>query len=476
VSIDAGDMTAIGTAIGATGITGSDIADNNNGTDLYTQFDASADETTLNEYRLIVVKNSSLPTFNLAAAQALAPTEYLSIAPTGLATYAQVLSAGATDSDGDAIVINQDYTLFVHGVADGVIATIDVLSAGSSLMLNITADATATITGTDIGDNANGTDLQVDFNAAANESGILEYRAIVVKASTSAGFTLADAQGAIATSYETFTPSGGPYSGAFNAGTTDTDGDAIEIGVPYSLFVLSVADGTNANIDSLSAPSADVTINVLADIASNIVGTDIADNAVTATDLQVTFDAAANENSVFAYRVIAVKASAAGSFTLNDAESLPVDRFMPVTPNGGSQTVVFHSSKFDSDGDAIMNNVPYTIFVMSFADGVTANAANMASSSSDVTLTFIDTSSLDENDLSSTNVYAGSQGIVVTPGDQLTNKLNIQVLNSLGQILKTSSTHGEQKVLSTSTFRTGVYFVRLTNTSGTTRTERVFIK
>ncbi|MDG1429049.1 MAG: hypothetical protein P8P87_09220 [Crocinitomicaceae bacterium] len=63
-----------------------------------------------------------------------------------------------------------------------------------------------------------------------------------------------------------------------------------------------------------------VTLYVQADVANSIVGSNIADNTVTATDLQVDFTAATNENSVFTYRVIAVKASAAGAFTLAAAD------------------------------------------------------------------------------------------------------------------------------------------------------------
>ena len=63
-----------------------------------------------------------------------------------------------------------------------------------------------------------------------------------------------------------------------------------------------------------------VTLYVQADVANSIVGSNIADNTVTATDLQVDFTAATNENSVFTYRVIAVKASAAVAFTLAAAD------------------------------------------------------------------------------------------------------------------------------------------------------------
>ena len=64
MDIDAGEMSSPGSAIGPTGITGVDIADNNNGTDLRIDFTASANELSLSEYRIIAVPEDSIGSFD----------------------------------------------------------------------------------------------------------------------------------------------------------------------------------------------------------------------------------------------------------------------------------------------------------------------------------------------------------------------------------------------------------------------------
>lgn len=476
-SIDAGEMTAIGTAIGATAISGSDIADNNNGTDFQVNFTASTDETTLSEYRAIVVKEINVGTFDLAAAQALAPTEYFSITPNASPTYTQVLTAGATDSDGDLLAIGVAYRVFIHGVADGVNATIDAISnAASPTTLNITADVASAISGTDVNDNANGTDLEVQFTAAANESGIAEYRVIAVKTAVAGSFTLGAASALTAPAYSAVAPTGGPYTITMGATGTDSDGDPIGIGVDYTLFVLSVANGTDANIDSMASAATGVTLNVLADVAQNIVGSDIGNNAVTATDLQVDFAAASNENSVFAYRVIAVKSSAAAGFDINAASALPVSAFMPVTPSGGPYSVVFAASKTDSDGDAIANNVPYRIFIMSFADGVTANASNLAQASSDVTLVNTTGASVDENALADLLIITTEEGVQLSAPEALIgNGTSFTFTSMQGQIIQSMKIEKTITTLSTNGLSAGVYFINLTDNQGNVRSIKLFL-
>ena len=474
MDIDAGEMSSPGSAIGPTGITGVDIADNNNGTDLRIDFTASANELSLSEYRIIAVPEDSIGSFDLLTAQA--ELNYTSVTPNGSPNYVTVLGAADLDSEDNPIAIAVPYRIAVLGIADGVVATVDILTmSAATVTLNITADTASNILGTDVADNANGTDLQVDFTPAGSELGIAEYRIIAVKTPSAATFNLAQAEGLNTPAYTAVTPTGGPYSLTLGATATDSDGDVIGIGVDYTLFVLSVPDTVDANISDMAMANSGVTLNVQADIANSVVGSDIADNTVTATDLQVDFTAATNENSVFAYRVIAVKASVAGAFTLAAADALPIDRFMPVTSNGGPYTVVFHSSKFDSDGDAIVNNVPYTIFVMSYADGVTANASNMTQSATDVTLTF-DTSDLDENALDGLEVYTVENGINInTPSEMLGSNIEAVIMTIGGQLIEELTITDATTNVGVSSLSSGVYFVILSDNKGNKRSIKLFL-
>lgn len=471
--LNAGDTG--GSASQSTTIWGADIADNANGTDLEVTFTAAADESTVSEYRIIAVKSSMVGTFDLAAAEALTGTNYVSVNPSGLIGYVQALNASQLDSDGDPIVLGQPYRIYILNMADGTNATINSLSAAAvDVTLNTTADIATSVAGSDVSDNGNATDLQVDFTAATNESGIGEYRVIAAKTASAGSFDLAAAQALSAGMYEVQAVTGGPYSLTFNASTTDSDGDAIVMGQPYTIFVLSVANGTLANIDDLSSPSSSLTLNFTCEAASGIIGTDIADNG-NGLDLQVDFTAPTNETGILAYRVIAVKSSAAGSFTMNNALALPSTAWMFVTATGAtSYSVVFESIKTDSDGDLIIENQPYTIFVLSFPDGQSANMAAMTSSSNTVTL--ISYVGLDEAGLEQVNVFSDGDQITVNLPETLTGtNVQMDLVSTSGQIIKSQLLENAVSTIDVNDVVGGLYFVHIKNDAGEVKAVKVIL-
>ena len=104
--------------------------------------------------------------------------------------------------------------------------------------------------------NHNGLDLEVSFDKAADEGTVSQYRIIVLKSADAANFTLQDAENN--TSFFPVSPNGNNVQTVLAASTSDTDGDPIADAVAYKIVVLSMADGTNAVVNALSAPSAEV--------------------------------------------------------------------------------------------------------------------------------------------------------------------------------------------------------------------------
>lgn len=477
-AINAGDTGTGTVASTSTGIIGTDVAENSNGSDLEVSFTAAIDETTISEYRVMAVKSTLVGTFDQTAAELVPMANYTTVTPNGGPTYTQVLTAGALDSDGDAIVIGQPYRIYILNVADGVNATLNSLSiANADVTLNTTAMAATGITGSDIGDNANASDLQADFTAAASEFGISEYRVIAVKSAVAGTFDIAAAQGVLSGSYEVQTPNGGPYSLAFNAATTDSDGDAIVLSQPYTLFVLSVADGTSANIDSLAMASSDVTLEVSTTpvSAATIVGSDIDDNG-NGLDLQVDFDAASSEFGILAYRVIAVKPSSALGFTLNDALNLPSTAWTFVTANGSpSYTTVFDASKTDSDGDLIAENQPYTIFVVSFANTQQASLSSMSNSQTSVTL--ISYVGLNETTLNEVSAVATQGQISIEIPESLVSlNLRAELVNLNGQVVGKTPLEQSTSIIATEGLTKGLYFVHLKDQENTIKSIKVVLQ
>ena len=139
----------------------------------------------------------------------------------------------------------------------------------------VTADAATNVIATDIADNGDGSDIQVQFTGAANETGIFEYRVYVVKASNAANFDVTAAQAA--NDFTTVMTQGNSfsYSIMLAGNAQDVDGDLITNNTDYTIFVMSEPDGVDANLPSLSSGSNTFTLidvtstrSVLADEAN----------------------------------------------------------------------------------------------------------------------------------------------------------------------------------------------------------------
>lgn len=127
------------------------------------------------------------------------------------------------------------------------------------------ADPATNIAASDISDNGDGSDLQVTFDAAADESTVTEYRVIVIEQ----GLALADWSAVPAPLYTVVTPDGSAnYSVTLtstdqylaSAGGTSVAPQAIAEDQPMDVYVYSIADGTNATANQIAGPSNTITL------------------------------------------------------------------------------------------------------------------------------------------------------------------------------------------------------------------------
>ena len=257
----------------------------------------------------------------------------------------------------------------------------------------ITGDTAATYcdnagapVGTDVSDNANGSDLQVTFDKATDETGIFEYRMICVKEQQASSYTLADAAAVPSAQFEPVLPTGNNITANFNPNSMDSDGDLLRMNTQYRVFIYAAPDGTNRTIGSLSNASNQIVLTAPeADLATNIVANDVA-NFHSGLDLEVQFTKAANENTIDEYRIIVVKSAVAGSFDLLQAESLTGNTFFAVAPSGSNIQTVLEAGTTDSDGQLISEGVPYKVFVLSMADGTNAVVNSLSIESNEIEL------------------------------------------------------------------------------------------
>jgi hypothetical protein len=222
------------------------------------------------------------------------------------------------------------------------------------------------LNGTDASDLGDGRDFRLSFNAAADESGVAEYRAMAVPLSTVSEFGITAANLVPAGRYLPLAPVGGPIDTVFGALALDVVGDTISDWNLYQAVVLSVAGGS-ANANALSAPSGIVELSPAGGIGTASFGTwfDLGD-AGNGEDLGFQLLPALDERPIQFYGVVAVKADSADGFDLDKALALPPDRFALFEPIGDTIATRLDESSFDADGDAIQEDRLYRLFARTF--------------------------------------------------------------------------------------------------------------
>lgn len=254
----------------------------------------------------------------------------------------------------------------------------DTPATGLTIVAPVTpvTNLAANITGTA----GNGSDVSYSFDAGCSDAAATEHRVIVVKASAAASFDLTAAGTVTSGNYLSITPNGGPYSGSFTSGTTDSDGDVLAQGTPYDLFVYSTG-----NNDVLTTGVPFIIPVALTDSASNLVLADIADNA-DGRDLQLSFDKGADETYIDEYSIVLLKSAQADTASLAFLGSLPSTAYTSVTPNGSNQSVTFLQSTVDADGDPITFGVAYKAIVGTIGSSATGGAVKVTGPSNEITL------------------------------------------------------------------------------------------
>jgi len=271
VPIATGDTGPLGVlADPATALLAADITDNGNGSDLELRFARAADESTVGSYRAIAVPAASAASFTLGAAETLAPDRYLSIAPTG-ADPVVTFGAGGRDAEGALIAPGTAYQCFVLSVADGTTATLNQLSDASNEVTLLAAASTArNPEASDVGNNGNGSDLRVVFDNALDETTVSEYRLMVVDSAQVASFDLAAAEAIVAGNFTALPPIGGVQNVLLTPTSRTVAGNLLVNDAPYRVFLLSIADGSNAQLNTLSDASNPITLRVVSGLGSPV--------------------------------------------------------------------------------------------------------------------------------------------------------------------------------------------------------------
>ncbi|WP_374020499.1 copper amine oxidase N-terminal domain-containing protein [Paenibacillus thiaminolyticus] len=376
----------LGTTVGAPVITSvADVSNYGDGRDLQVAFSKSSDESKVSNYRIFVVPNRDYTRFDLTEANKLSSSRYYQVSKTGY-NITTTLSSSLTDVNGSYIRNNETYRVFVMAVSNDGYSSNNVLSGASSsitLSHNSIANAVTNVQVSDVSDYNDGRDMRITFNKASDESLIDHYRVMVVKTSNADRFNVSDANNVSSSYYTKVNKTGRDLSLTLSSSARDVDGSYIRNGVSYRVFVLSVGRGSYSNALSYASSTITLSSNSAVYAATNVQASDINDYG-DGRDMRVTFTRAADESNISHYRVMVVKSSDAGRFTVGNANNVSSNNYTYVSRNGSNQSVTLSSSARDVDGSQIRNGVSYRVFVLSVGSGSYSNT--LSSSSSTITL------------------------------------------------------------------------------------------
>ncbi|MFE0560354.1 stalk domain-containing protein [Paenibacillus sp. NPDC058910] len=350
------------TNLGAvTNLSVTDVNNYNDGRDLQVSFTQPSDRSNISYYQVFVVKSSD-SYFDLNRANNLNNSYYYTqINKNNSSNYiTQTLNSNSRDIDGELIRNGISYRVYVLSVGysgnNNALSNYSSITLGNNNQGNVNPVSTPTLS--IIGNNGNGSDLRVAFNPANGENFIDHYRILVVKSSKSLTVSQAYDNG----NYTTVNKTGRTITRDLANTTKDSDGDLIQRGSSYRVYVLSV--GYSNYGKALSSVSRDVTIQGVTEVgkATNVTAADVG-NEGNGSDLKVTFSPANGEGNIDHYRIFVVKSSKNLTLSLAQSNSYYTQMYKA---NNYSQNL--DANARDTDGELIRNDQGYRVYVLSVSN------------------------------------------------------------------------------------------------------------
>ncbi|WP_098742405.1 copper amine oxidase N-terminal domain-containing protein [Paenibacillus sp. EZ-K15] len=364
------------TNLGAvTNLSVTDVNNYNDGRDLQVSFTQPSDRSNISYYQVFVVKSSD-SYFDLNRATNLNNSyNYTQINKNNSSNYiTQTLNSNSRDIDGELIRNGISYRVYVLSVGysgnNNALSNYSSITLGNNNQGNVNPVSTPTLS--IVGNNGNGSDLKVAFNPANGENFIDHYRILVVKSSKSLSVSQAYDNG----NYTTVNKTGRTISRDLANTTRDSDGELIQRGSSYRVYVLSVGYSNYGR--ALSSVSNAVTIQGVTEVGkvTNVTAADVSDNN-NASDLKVSFTKAANETNIKEYRIMVVKQANAGNFNVAQANNVS---YFDRVPIGSNFEDVLRPGTRDVNNETIRNLVDYQVFVLSVSNnGSISNALSAPS-------------------------------------------------------------------------------------------------
>nr|WP_154891595.1 copper amine oxidase N-terminal domain-containing protein [Paenibacillus xylanexedens] len=368
-------LTPNATVIAPTSVSATDVADNGNGSDLRVTFNRSTDENNVNHYRVFVVKNTAVGSFNLNAA--LNNGFYTYRSKSG-SNQAFTLASDARATDGSLIGDNVDYRVFVLAVNNNSSQSSALSSASPVVKLGsaspVVAVGSVSVAVKNQGQQAgNASDVTVNFAKASNETGIAKYRLFIVPADQVPGFTLNTAMNI--NYFNDLDKSSAGTTFALSDGYRDINNRSIEIGKKYRVFIMSVSDSTTRS-SSLSVASDEFSIsNIVQSVQAAVITGLQKSSTVTEAIYKLTFTKPSNEAGISSYQLYIVK----GRGSVDPATATSSSNYSVGDPK--AVEVTLNTNAKDITGASLVEGEEYTVYIVSVASNTTTNRSTISNPS-----------------------------------------------------------------------------------------------
>lgn len=357
----------------------SDNSNNGDGRDLRIKFEPALEELKIWEYRLLVVPDANASGFTEDSAKHVPVANSFTLQP-HYSNIDTLFNQFSKDVYGNTIHSLVPYKAFVMSYPNPSYSQDTLMSFGSNAVTLTNPVATVTqptVTSTFL--SANAYNLNVKFNVAVSESGILHYRVYFMENQDSVTFNLDSANSVLPSNYYIASPTGTIQNLNFNSVSVNTfRGQAFKPFTIYRIKVMAYTDSVNSNYSSLSLASNSFTTYTQVEPVKTIMVEDI-DDSHDISDIKVSFKKAANENNISEYRAIIVPKASVNSFTLDSANSIPY--YVSFIPNGSDQSVRLTSSVKDFKGNGVIEADTYYFFVLSVHNGANADVNSLCTAS-----------------------------------------------------------------------------------------------
>ncbi|GIO56062.1 copper amine oxidase N-terminal domain-containing protein [Paenibacillus cineris] len=352
----------------ATNVKAADIGDNGDGRDLQVTFNRAKDESNIKGYRILVVQESQAQFFDLSDAEKVPSSLYTPVSTTG-SNLSVKLNTGDRSVDNNAIKNGLSYKVFVLSVGANGTNALSEPSAPITLSTK-SASPVTDVSVSDVGDNNNGSDLEVAFTKAADESDVYGYRVLVVPADKADGLK---AEAAAEIRNYTEARKGENFKQTLSPDARDIDDKLIENGKSYKVLVLSMMT-TSGKGSVLSKPSNEITLQSNPTLVTRVTASELKDEEV-----KVTFAKAADESTIDYYKVFAVPVGSTTFMTAKSAKEVP-DSFKKVDKaNKGSYETAFQAGDKDIYGQELDTDASYLVYVLSVLKGDQASKSVLSS-------------------------------------------------------------------------------------------------